>query len=239
MKINGLSTEELYGVKEWTLERSYAALENTSEMPERWLTPIMIPSQVGLKTIRVTLMIEGDRAQIWRKGGAFVGALLYPVEVQFNDFPDRYFKCAIKNASHVEACLRRWHKATVELVGYEYGAYQEVTGTGVTVTVNNAGDIITPCNVSVRPNSNMTSLAISGLCRDPYTREGQRITMNGLTSGVTRIIDTERGFITENGVSKFEQTDMMDFPSLLPGANAIGLNRSGITMTISFRPYYL
>jgi phage-related protein len=208
-------------------------------MPENWITPFMLASQVGLKTIRVTVMIDGTRSQIWDKGSRFVAALLAPCEVELNEFPGRYFKCAVKNASHVESCLRRWHKATVELDGYEYGAEQTETSTGVALVIDNDGDIVTPCNVSVTPGSSIQRLTLYGLARDPFTGQSEDIVLRSLSQNVTRVIDSEKGTITEGTASKFDLCDLMEFPTLKPGSNVIGISSPGMSTTVTYRPYYL
>ena len=241
MKINGTDTNTAYGVREWNVGWSYADLSNASEMPDGWITPYLTKTKIGLKTIKVSVMISGAyRDTIWRAASNFIAALLNPCEMQFDEFPDRYFYGVIKNASHTETCLRRWHKASVELVGFEYGTLQHATYTGTSISITNPGNIPSPIKIRVAAAADQTQLQVAGIVRDPFTGTDEPVYFNNLVATVGVTIDPEAGTVlNDSNVNKFESVEMLEFPSLKPGANTITLNRTGITTDIWYRPYYV
>lgn len=237
MTVDGQDVKE-YGVQQWNLEHDYSQLSNESEWPDGAVSPLILPSTIGFKKIKATIMIRGsDRKEIWEKAGKFIANLLTPREYSFDGFNGHYFYGYLKNASQAETCLQRWHKATLELCGYEYGELTQADSEKNVITLTNAGTLLTPAIVKITPVINLTDITLTGLVRNATTREEKNITVKNLTNGKTVIIDGETGLITENGINKYSDVDLWDLPSLVPGINKITANKD-INITVQYKPRY-
>ena len=237
MTVDGQNVKE-FGVQQWNLEHDYSQLSNESEWPDGATNPLILPSTTGFKKVKVTVMIRGsNRKEIWEKAGMFIARLLTPREYSFDGFEGRYFFGYLKNASQAETCLQKWHKATLELVGYEYGKQTQVESTKNVITLTNTGTLLTPAVVKITPVINLTDITLTGLTRNTITGEEKNITVKNLTNGKEVIIDGETGLITENGVNKYSDVDLWDLPSLVPGVNKITANKD-INITVQYRPRY-
>ena len=91
MTVDGQDVKE-YGVQQWNLEHDYSQLSNESEWPDGAVSPLILPSTIGFKKIKATIMIRGsDRKEIWEKAGRFIANLLTPREYSFDGFNGHYF----------------------------------------------------------------------------------------------------------------------------------------------------
>ncbi len=240
MTINGIDVQTAFGVKEWNIEPSYAAFSNKSEWIAGAVLPDLMKAETGLKTQKVKVMIKGrTREEMWDKAGQLISALLKPCIVQFRHFEDRYFKCVLVNASHAEVSLRRFHTATLELTGYEYGIERSFTSTDSTMKLYNIGSARTPCIISVTPSNALNSLNITGVLRDPFKDTAETLTISNLRSGREIIIDPFAGTVLEGSTNRFDDVSMNEWPSLIPGENTITVNQSGVTLKVTFAPFYL
>ncbi len=52
------------------------------------------------------------------------------------------------------------------------------------------------------------------------------------------VIDGEKGIITANGINKFADTDLIDFPYLVPGINVVSCTAGGLSITVEYTPIY-
>jgi hypothetical protein len=242
MKVNGEDIAA-YGARQLTTEMAYGDITNQSEWVQGCRSPIMLGGTVGFKKIKVCVILKGDtRSEIWENGNRLIASLISPAVLQLDGF-EHYFCAYLKNASQAERSIKKWHKATLELYGYEFG--EEVTGKaqktsgGRTLTVYNPGTAETPAVIELTPEIGKVSLTISGAVRDDATGDDVPITVTNLTKDATIILDGEAGLITEGGANKFQDVDMYDLPSLKPGQNTISHNQADVAMVVRFKPRYL
>ena len=104
-----------------------------------------------------------------------------------------------------------------------------------------SGDYETPCIIELSPTGAITSYTIKGAARDPVTGEVEDIVIKNLTAGKTVVIDGEACKVTENGMNKYGDTEMWEFPSLLPGSNVLTFQSSGAPcdVVIKYKPRYI
>ena len=104
-----------------------------------------------------------------------------------------------------------------------------------------SGDYETPCIIELSPTGAITRYTIKGAARDPVTGEVEDIVIKNLTAGKTVVIDGEACKVTENGINKYGDTEMWEFPSLLPGSNVLAFQSSGAPcdVTIKYKPRYI
>lgn len=101
-----------------------------------------------------------------------------------------------------------------------------------TKTINVPGNTETPAIVEITPSVTIADIVLTGLSDEPMT-------IRILTGGKKVIIDGEEGTVTVDGVNKFNDTDMWEFPRLKPGANTITVSRNNVDINIKFKPRFI
>lgn len=104
-----------------------------------------------------------------------------------------------------------------------------VSSQSQTITIQ--GNLKTTAIVTLIPSANIGSATITGFGKD--------ITVRNLKTNIPVIVDGEQGLITENGVNKFSDSDIWDFPVLNPGANVITINVPGVTLNVQYKPKFM
>lgn len=237
MKINGTDVAE-YGVKQWNVTPAYAEIGNESEWITGAVSPVLLKSTIGFKKMKVSVMISGSsRQEIWERAGKFISLLLTPSRIQLDGFSHSFYMY-LSNASQAETSLHRFHKATLELIGYEYGEEVEDSSQTGTLEIYNTGTILTPAVVEIVPVINLASLTLTGLVRDNQTGEEKDIVLSNLKNGKKIVLDGESGLVTEDGVNKFADVEMWDFPTLVPGTNTVTADKD-VLLTIRHKPRFL
>lgn len=238
MRIDGEDIEK-YGARQQNVTMGYSDLSNGSEWNTGNLIPLILPSEVGFKTIKVSVILKGEsREKIWENGRKLVTSLIQPSVVELTGFSN-YFYVVLKNAQQAEKSIQRWHKATLELKGYEYGEEITETTTKTTLTVENPGNLETAAVIEILPNIGKTALVITGAARNRFTGEDKPITVKNLFKDMKIVIDGESGVITEDGENKFQDVELWELPSLRPGINKIVIDQEVASLTVKFKPRYL
>lgn len=153
MKVNGLDIKEFFDVKQWNVEMAHGEVENGSSWEDGCIVPILIPGHFKMKKIKISVMAKGDdRESIWNKTGKFIAEFRNPAVLVLDGFSHK-FKVVLTNASQVESSMRRFHKATLELQGYEYGEAEETkilfSTASDAVKLDNPGTIESPFTIKV------------------------------------------------------------------------------------------
>lgn len=238
MTIDGMDIKE-YGAQQWNVTPAYASITNNSQWEAGSLNPLILPGTAGLKKIKISVLIHGtSRQDIWAKGGKLVTRLLNPSIIKLDGF-EHYFYLVLINPSQAESSIKRFHKATLEMAGYEYGDEVVVSTSAKGITIVNDGNLEAPAAIEIVPQIGKVSMEITGIVRNRLTGEDKPVTVQKLTKDRKIIIDGETGLITEGGVNKFPDVTLWDLPSLLPGENAIAWNQDAIDVTIKYMPRYL
>lgn len=97
-----------------------------------------------------------------------------------------------------------------------------LSGPGVVV---NPGNISSGVRYTMTPSKSIDTAQICG------------ITVKNLASGVSLCIDGIRGTVTAGGTNKFGDTDLIDFPVILPGQNLITV-APAMPVTVDFYPLF-
>ena len=85
----------------------------------------------------------------------------------------------------------------------------------------------TPFRISFTVTSNAASMIVCG------------ITINNITANTEILIDSELGIITADGLNKFDDTDLIEFPYLHPGSNTITCSIPGTEIAVVYTPIYV
>jgi hypothetical protein len=237
MKIDGVDIAA-YGAQQWNVYPAFSQISNNSEWIDGTCIPLMLNSTTGFKKMKVAVLIRGStRQEIWKQASNLVACLLKPSIIQLDGFEHNYYMY-LDNAEEAETSLKRWHKATLEFAGYEYGNEHSVTTAEKELSVINEGNMETPAIIEITPLIGLTSVTITGIVRDKITGEDKPVTVRELTMNKPVILDGETGLINEGGENKFSKVDLWDFPSLLPGENHITVNQD-VTIKVTYKPRFM
>lgn len=237
MTIDGVDIAK-YQARQWNVQPGFCEMSNQSEWITGALSPFMLDNTTGFKTMKVSVTIRGStRQEIWKNAGDLVASLLAPREIKLDGFDHKFFMC-LKNATQAEQSLKRWHKTTLELIGYEYGEEIATTTMAKELLITNEGSLKTPAIIEITPLIGLVSVTITGIVRDALTGEDKPVVISKLTKGKKIIIDGESGLITEASANKFPDSDIWDLPSLQPGANRITINQD-VTLTVRYKPRFI
>ncbi|MDU1540611.1 MAG: phage tail protein [Paeniclostridium sordellii] len=123
-------------------------------------------------------------------------------------------------------------EVTFSWIGYKFG--DEVIETidrltSKTIHVN--GNLKAPCIVKIAPVIDMIDVTITGVSEDP-------IVVRNLKGNKSIIIDGIEGTVLQEGENKFDDTDMWEFPFLIPGQNNITVNKDTCNITIKYNPRF-
>lgn len=91
---------------------------------------------------------------------------------------------------------------------------------------NNKGTAISGALITVTPKVDLELFVING------------IEIKGLTSGQPFLIDGLEGTVTCNGVNRFLDTNLIDFPKASPGVNRVTASTNEVEVTVYFYPTF-
>lgn len=199
-----------------------------------WLRQSLNPLDLGKKEKYKQIMLEICIDDITNEDALNdISNLLKQLEkctIKFDDL-SYYYDCIIVSKSHVMKSPGKYI-LNAELKGFAYKA--EVTETLNHVsskTINVPGNQEAPAIVTVTVPADTISLTITGL--------GDDITIKNLKANVPVIINGEDGTVLENGVNKYDDTEMWKFPELKPGANTITVSNANCIINIKYKPRWI
>ncbi|MCE9677504.1 hypothetical protein LPC27_17120 [Paraclostridium bifermentans] len=197
------------------------------------LIPLFLKSKVSLNNITVTLLINSlDKKQYYLDKSNLLSNMLDSFDIYFKD-RNLKFKCVLVNQAD-QASLRQI-RGRFQLTFIGYNLENEVAQTINRVTsktIDVTGNIKVPIKLEITPVIDMIDLKITGLSEDP-------LIVKNLKGNKTIIIDGIEGTVTQDGINKFEDTDMWEFPFLIPGKNNITLSKDTCNITIKYNPRFI
>lgn len=201
--------------------------------------PTMLPGETGFKKLKQTLVIKGnDREEMLLNRSDILAQLTVPRHLQIPGFTHRFHVSMTKHSADEKS--KQFHTLDLEYDAYEYAETVTVNDSEKTeVTVINPGNVEAPAILEITPTMGNAKLTITGLFRDPITKEEDTATIAELTTGKTIVIDGETGAITEDGESRYKSGDeIWTPPSLMPGTNKITFNTKSVGVKIKFKPRF-
>lgn len=236
MKINGIDVKQ-NRVVQLSYETEHTEITNESEWIRACLTPVFYDAVTGFKLITVTVGVYGDgKEDTIRNRSDFLSMLTGIVELDLDGY-ENTFRCVLLRKEIEETIKRYCHKVVLEFAGYEYGEEMAFSFTS-SRSINVEGNMETPCIIEIIPDSHEVSFTISGVARNPITREDEPVTIKNLVAGKKVVINGEDCTVLQDGQNKYPETDFWEFPSLLPGTNQITLSAAVHTVTLKYRPRY-
>lgn len=196
----------------------------------------------GQRNIKVAFDYEGDYAE-WLSGIEKISKDINGVEVEIElDAKPGFFYFGIASITTIkDNDFISNFEINVVADPFKYKDYVSVSANvtaSKTITVQ--GDYPVPCIIEIIPQVNViSSLTIKGAARNKITGELEDILIKNLTKGNKVVIDGENGTVTEGSSNKFADTELWEFPSLLPGNNEITFSNTQSNITIKYKPRYI
>lgn len=232
MKINNIDISKF---KAKLMDRSIRNTDFSVEnfWPEKSLNPFINKDvKHKFKELNMTLDLLCDNANELE---IIKSNLLKELEIstiKFNDIDFIYYGFCIEPPSISEYVMPGNEIISVKMYVYCTGELKEehLNKTNCK-TINNPGNLKTPVIVEIIPSIDIIDLKIDGLNEDA-------IIIKNLKQNKKIILDGKEGTITQEGINKFDDTDLWEFPFLVPGENIIKLSKDSCDVVIKFEPRY-
>lgn len=233
MLINNIDISK-YNARVLDINIQNSSISNLSDSDmKNKLIPLFLKSKVALNNITVTLLINSlDKRQYYLDKSNLLSNMLDSFDIYFKD-RNLKFKCVLVN--QVDQASLRQIRGRFQLTFIGYNLENEVAQTINRVTsktIDVTGNIKVPIKLEITPVIDMIDLKITGLSEDP-------LIVKNLKINKTIIIDGIEGTVTQDGINKFEDTDMWEFPFLVPGKNNITLSKDTCNITIKYNPRFI
>ena len=196
------------------------------------LTPILLDTETKFCDIECKFTIEALTEDEFEFKFSELNKEIIECVLKFDDI-NRLYKCYIQSMKEpVRITPYNW-EFTCSWVGYKYKDEIVVDiKKELSKTIDVKGTLKTPCILEVTPSVDLIDITINGLANDP-------IIVKNLKQGKKIIIDGKEGTVTEEGINKFKDTDLWEFPFLNPGVNNITLSKNSCNVAIKYEPRYL
>lgn len=233
MIVNGVNIINKYGLV--LLEKKIQANKIISyvEWLENSKTPLKLkPEKAEFSSIFVKLLVEGENeGTVLLKISNIINDCKSGI-VKFDDINFAY-KFTIENHNSERIVDEAYNltltlKSDYKIIDQAIETINRVTSK----TINVVGNQETPCIIEITPSISLVDLIITGLEDGP-------ITIKNLTAGKKVIINGEDGTVLENGINKFGDTDLWEWPRLKAGSNSITVSKNSCDITIKYKPRYI
>lgn len=201
-----------------------------------WLRNALDPSYLGkkekYKPVKIKLLIEDTNEDSALNDISNLIKQLEKCVIKFDDL-SFYYSCTITNKKHEQITIGRYTLDVELKSGYAYKDYiTEIASRIASKTINIPSNQETQAIVEITPSIDLIDIVVNGLSKDP-------IVIKNLKQGQKVIINGEDGTVTCNGINKYGDTDLWNFPKLVPGANTLSFSQSNCDITIKYRPRWI
>lgn len=243
--LNGKHTETDYGLKLLSVSIGIPeTLSSREQMPgQNYYVNTGNLGIFGQRTIKLTFDRMGDYED-WLEQISAISADVagQEVELELDSQPGFYYYglAAVSTSKDNNVVTKFEITITADPFKYEDTVTVEA-GTASEKAFTVSGDYETPCIIELTPSGAITSYTIKGAARDPVTGGAEDIVIKNLSAGKTVIIDGEACTVTEDGANKYADTEMWEFPTLVPGSNTLTFVSSSVScsVTIKYKPRYI
>ena len=187
-----------------------------------------ISSKVGFKKITIKILFEAiDRNIAYKNISDFMANFIDEADIKFHNL-EHYFHVYLTSSSIDDTEFDEWLYLNLEFDGYEYGEEVVEVMDGVTEkTIFVKGNMPTPCIIEITPKADLSEITLKGFGDDP-------IVVRNLVKGNTVIIDGVKGKVTCNGINKFRDVEMWDFPRLKNGIDKLMVGKGSCSIKIKY-----
>ena len=137
--------------------------------------------------------------------------------------------------------IKRWtYKVIVTMQGWDKSTDQvTVTMDSTVQTITVGGNQSTPCIIEITASVDMASVELTGMAYNQISGEKESITIKNLKAGKKVVINGEDCTVLQEGVNKFADTEIWEFPVLKPGRNIVSCSSDKCTVTLKYKPRYV
>ncbi|MPQ42841.1 phage distal tail protein [Clostridium tarantellae] len=203
------------------------------EWGKKSLKPIFIDSNIYFKNLKITLYFHGnDRQDILTNISNLISLLKAESTLTLDGYKNKFISFLIN--SNIEKTIRKdRYKLNLEFDSYEVSDFIEETLNRTTMkTINIKGNLETSCIVEITPIVDIIDIKIEGLSEEP-------IIIKNLEKNKTLILHGIDGTITVDGINKFYDADLWEFPRLKIGSNNIKVSRNDCNIKIKYKSRYI
>lgn len=238
MKVNGIDIS-IFSAKQLRYEIEHREVNSQSEWPAALETPAMEKSTKGFKTITVAVAVYGKGKEDVIHNRSDLLAIMYEkLELELDGYSNR-FECVLDKITVKEAIKRKCHEVTLNFIGYEFGKEISINMTNTIKSITVKGNDEAPCIVEITPSVDLASVEIDGIAYNRISGEKETITIRNIKAGKTVIINGEDCTVLQEGLNKFADADMWEFPVLKPGTNTISCSSDKCAVTLKYKPRYV
>ncbi len=228
MLINNVSIKS-FGAELLNLDIQNAELITKEEWPEKLHSPFTINQNFYYKKINVELLVSGtDREDVLTKCSNLKNKLK-KCTLKFHEL-QYFYDCTLEN-ERIEKSVRINRVRLFCTLNSSYAYKPQVTESLNRIlikTINVSGNLETPAIVEITPSVEAIDLVITGLSDDP-------IIIKNLKQNKKIIISGEDCTVLQDGINKFSDTDLWEFPRLRPGPNTITLSKNTMDIMIKYK----
>lgn len=232
MDVNGVNIN-LYGATQLEVDIQNYKYRSEYTLLNNSLNPVKLSTNETLKAIKVDILFKGNnRDEVLSNISSFMTLLKDEVIINLAGY-NNSFKVYLESDSIEKKKSKRKYKLKLEFKGYSMkDEVVENINRINSKTIEVPGTQTIPAIVEITPNVYISDIKLEGLSDDP-------IIIKNLMSNKTVILDGELQKVTVDGVNKYSDTDMWDFPRLKPGANTIKIDKSNCNIKIKYKPRYI
>ena len=219
MKING-SPLRVFGAELLTYNTNTCEMDKRYFQPISSIIPVVLDGKIGLRRIELTIDFSGNtKHEIEKNISNFTSTLINKTEIFL---PDGYYYTVI-----IDSIKRKGEKAPwieqmfFTVCGFRHGPIEKTFLSSNKIIFIN-GNQTTPAIIKIVPRGS-TTVTIND------------ITINNISGEI--VIDGIEMTVKENGLNKFADTVLTDFPKFKPGNNDIALIGDA-DVEISYYPIY-
>ena len=238
MKVNGIDINR-FSARQLRYEIEHREVTSKSEWPAALETPAMRKSQKGFKSITVSVAVYGKgKEEVIRNRSNLLAIMYDELEVEIDGYTN-HFKCVLDRITVKESIKRKCHEVILKFVGYEFGNEISTTMKNTTDSIEVEGNDSTPCIVEVTASANLASVELTGMAYNQVSGETESIIIKNLKAGKKVVINGEDCTVLQEGVNKFADTELWEFPVLKPGKNMVSCSSDKCTVTMKYKPKYV
>ena len=233
MLINNIDISK-YNARVLDVNIQNSSISNLSDLDiKNKLLPLFLKSKVALNNITVTLLINSlDKKQYYLDKSNLLSNMLDSFDIYFKD-RNLKFKCVLVNQADQPSLRQIRGRFQLTFIGYNLeNEVIETINRVTSKTINALGNYPVPITMEITPIIDMIDLKITGLSEDP-------LIVTNLKGNKTIIIDGINGTVTQDGINKFDDTAMWEFPFLVPGKNNISVSKDTCNIKIKYNPRFL
>lgn len=190
------------------------------------LFPSLLKSDIGQKTLSVTLNYQTADRKWFPSPTALIGALNKTVNLQM---PDGFiYRSALSSVSSVQYPAKWIAEFTLTFSCVQCGQYQEINIIQDKQPIYYSGTAPAPYKIEFTAPSAMQSITVQG------------IQLTSIPAGAKIVIDGLEKTVTQNGANKFLETNLIDFPVFEPSELPIEISVSPfVPLKIGYYPIYM